>query len=134
MRVESDVPPALIPHQVFRGGDLDQALEVSTQVVNPHTARVLGERGDLDVQFFASRVGAVTLAYLGLTPAVSRPRSDGRESIVSDAAMLSVPAPVDPQVVGRTREAFPVLDDRYATFAAEGNRASAVALKGALTR
>lgn len=34
-------------------------------MVNPRTARVLGERGDLDVQFFASRVGAVTLAYLG---------------------------------------------------------------------
>ncbi|HEX3959324.1 MAG TPA: carbon-nitrogen family hydrolase [Trebonia sp.] len=41
---------------------------------------------------------------------------------------------VDPQVVARTRETFPVLSDRYEVFAAEGNRASAVPLKGVLTR
>lgn len=41
---------------------------------------------------------------------------------------------VDPQVIARTRETFPVLGDRYQAFAAEGNRASAVAMKGALTR
>lgn len=41
---------------------------------------------------------------------------------------------VDPQVVARTRETFPVLGDRYEAFTAEGNRASATALKGALTR
>ena len=41
---------------------------------------------------------------------------------------------VDPQVIARTRETFSVLGDRYEAFAAEGNRASAVPLRGALTR
>lgn len=40
---------------------------------------------------------------------------------------------VDPQVIARTRAEFPVLGDRYAAFAAQGSRARAVALKGALT-
>lgn len=41
---------------------------------------------------------------------------------------------VDPGVVARTRAEFPVLGDRYQAFAAEGSRARAVAMKGALTR
>ena len=41
---------------------------------------------------------------------------------------------VDPQVVAATRETFPMLRDRYGAFAAEGNRARAVPLKGVLTR
>lgn len=41
---------------------------------------------------------------------------------------------VDPQVIARTREAFPVLGDRYEAFTVEGSRASAVPRKGALTR
>jgi predicted amidohydrolase len=41
---------------------------------------------------------------------------------------------VDPQVIARTRETFPVLGDRYEAFVAEGNRASAMGLKGRLTR
>lgn len=41
---------------------------------------------------------------------------------------------IDPQVIVKTRETFPVLKDRYEAFTAEGNRATAVPLKGALTR
>lgn len=115
MRAEAEVPPALIPHQVFRGGDLDEALDVTTRWVNPHTARLLGESAELDVRFLAASVGSVTLAYLGWGADVEIRAPDpatcfcvqlplrgaariecGRDSIISDSAMLSVPTPVEP--------------------------------------